>query len=245
MTIKARLSGDDFDLQTLARALGSDTEPTVAQDEVGFYLTSPALDSLFADGGKMYEIASRLLTRANGIGRLSDSSFRPAQLSGDFNDGSRSHRVVQAGVAEARFHLTATATVVSSSGSTQAPPAKPKGQKVAESAAANKDVDEALSWLAKAQGESVWFHLNKSYEVIREGVGGVPPAVATQKLVATGWTTQAEIDAFANSANTQSVSGELARHARGRPKNSNTMTSTEGIELIGRLLAAWAATLAP
>ncbi|MGW6791882.1 hypothetical protein [Streptomyces chartreusis] len=100
MTVKAKLEGHTFDLDTLVE-LFREGDPKVSKEEDGCYLSSSQLDGLMDDGGRLFEAATHLLQGVTGVARVLDSSFRPVSLTGTFvaDDGTgtgRRHHVVQA-----------------------------------------------------------------------------------------------------------------------------------------------------
>jgi hypothetical protein len=105
MLIKARLKGHEFDLLTLAE-LFREGDPAVAGDHEDYYLSFTAPDRLLDDGSRLYDAASVLLRRVNGVARTLSSDFRPVALTGRFSDeAGRQHQVV---LAESRGALAPT-----------------------------------------------------------------------------------------------------------------------------------------
>jgi len=58
-----------FDLATLGE-LFRDGDPVVAADHEGYYLGFAAPDRLIDNGSRLFEVASSLLRRVNGVGRV-------------------------------------------------------------------------------------------------------------------------------------------------------------------------------
>jgi hypothetical protein len=79
--IKARLTGHEFDLLTLAELFGAG-DPAVAADDEGYHLRFTAPQELFGDGGGLHNAASVLLRRVNGVARTLSSDVRPVGLTG-------------------------------------------------------------------------------------------------------------------------------------------------------------------
>jgi hypothetical protein len=232
--IKARLAGHEFDLVTLGE-LFREGDPTVAADTEGYYLTFVAADDLMRDGSRLYEVASSLLHRVNGVGRVRGSEFRPVRLVGRFSDDAgREHTVVLAETAEARASALPVRALVDGQ-QVEVPP--PPGPGYVQLAAADPDVAEVLEILGKAEPAPDWVELYKVFEIVRSKVS---------RLEKKGWVTSAEISAFTASANRPDVSGAQARHARmpgGRPKG--TMTLIEARQMISILVTAWLDSLRP
>jgi hypothetical protein len=241
MTVKARLEGHVFDLETLAELFGQG-EPRVVKHEDGFYyLTSEELDGLMDNGGRLMEVGTAVLRHVAGVARALDGSFRPVTLSGYFissNGDERRHHVVAAGTAEVRGRAQIVAVATTGSESELAPPPPPLGPPYVNLTKDQPDVAEVLEILGKSDTSIGWIDLYKVYEVLRHNVGG------DTALKAKSWTSEPELRAFTGSANRPDVSGSEARHARmsgGLPKRA--MTLSEGQDFIRRLVVAWWDTL--
>lgn len=84
-----------------------------------------------------------------------------------------------------------------------------------------------------------WFNLWKSYEAIRDANHGA------SGLVATGWTTKADVERFRGTANTYAAVGDAARHARlGVAPPPNPMSLEEAEDYVRGMLARWVDSLA-
>ncbi len=233
MLIKARLKGHDFDLTTLAE-LFREGDPAVASDAEGYYLSFTADDALFREGGRLYEAASVVLRRVNGIGRVLTDEFRPVGLTGRFSDETgQQHQVVLADSAEVRGR--AFAAVVVADG--QEPPAPPApGPGYVQLADADPDVAEVLDILGRTDPAPGWVDLYKVFEIINDNAKGC----VKQGCVKQGWVTRDEVSVFKGSANRKEVSGDLARHARWKSDSpKRTMTLIEARQMIGVLVTKW------
>lgn len=238
MVVKARLDGHSIDLDTVERLFGNG-DPLVGRDGQGYYLASPSLDPVFQDGGRLTAAASELLRRVNGAARVLDSSFQPVRLVGNYSNGDHAHHVVVADTAYARAQAMPIAVVVN--GVAVVPEAPTLGERYTQLASLHPDVAEALDLLGRDDDPLSWAQLWKVYEVVREHVGGPSRGTAKQVLIGKGWVSQAEIEAFEASANTKSISGDDARHARGHaPQGSGSMTVEEGRAMISALMQGWA-----
>jgi hypothetical protein len=81
VTMKARLEGDEYDLQDLANWLPNG-EICVTKDDEGFYLTATAIDNPPA-GMTFHNVAPEVLKIANGLGCVkSPDSAQCALLAG-------------------------------------------------------------------------------------------------------------------------------------------------------------------
>jgi hypothetical protein len=228
MLIKARLQGHEFDLLTLAQ-LFRESDPAVAGDHEGYYLNFTAPDRLLDDGSRLYDAASVLLRRVNGVARTLSSDFRPVILTGRFSDeAGRQHQVVLADTAEVRARAN---PVMVSAGGEQPPPLPAPGPGYLQLAQTHPDVAEILDILGNADPAPDWSEFYKIHEILLDNVPG---------FYQRGWVTRDQISAFTASANRREVSGELARHARWKgdpPKR--TMTLVEARQLIGSLVVTW------
>jgi hypothetical protein len=228
MLIKARLQGHEFDLLTLAE-LFRESDPAVASDDEGYYLSFTAPDGLLDDGARLSDAASVLLRRANGVARTLSSDFRPVGLTGRFSDGTgRQHQVVLADTAEVRARAN---PVTVSMGGEQPPPPPAPGPGYVQLAQTHPDVAEILDILGNADPAPDWSDLYKIHEILLDNVPG---------FYQRGWVTKDQISTFTASANRKEVSGDFARHARWKgdpPKR--TMTLVEARQLIGSLVISW------
>lgn len=238
MLIKARLTGHNFDLITLAE-LFREGRPAVAVDDDGHYLSFVAPDELLDDGARLYKIASSLLRQVNGVARVLRSDFRPVALVGHFHDEvGRQHAVVLAETAEARARVFSPSVAVDGQQATALPA---PGPGYLELAGTHPDVAEALALLGEAGPAPDWVELFKVLEIVRDNVGGLKP------LKRQGWVAASDLDAFTASANRPDISGVQARHARTSPKppRKRTMTLIEARQMIDGLVTAWLDSLRP
>jgi hypothetical protein len=226
--IKACLKGHEFDLLTLAE-LFREGDPTVATDHEGYYLSFSAPDGLLDDGARLYDAASVLLRRVNGVARTLGSDFRPVGLTGRFSDETgRQHQVALADTAEARARAN---PVTVSVGGEQPPPPPAPGPGYVQLARTHPDVAEVLDILGNADPAPDWSDLYKIHEIMLDNVPG---------FYQRGWVTKDQISTFTASANRKEVSGDLARHARLKGDSpKRTMTLVEARQLISSVVIAW------
>ena len=97
--------------------------------------------------------------------------------------------IVQVDAVEARGAAFGVAAVVTDGVPVAPPP--PAGPRVL--ARRNRDVDDLLAIVGKAERLS-WPQLYKVFEIVRDAIGG-----GRAGLVATGWTTKADLNAFTSS----------------------------------------------
>jgi hypothetical protein len=167
MLIKARLKGHEFDLLTLAE-LFREGDPAVAGDHEDYYLSFTAPDRLLDDGSRLYDAASVLLRRVNGVARTLSSDFRPVALTGRFSDeAGRQHQVVLAESAEARARAN---PVTVSVGGEQPPPRPAPGPGYVQLAQTYPDVAEVLDILGDADPAPNWAELYKIHEILLDNV---------------------------------------------------------------------------
>jgi hypothetical protein len=236
MITKARLSGNSVDLDALKHLFSDREVLQIGHDDDGYYLTAPELSALFEDGRGLSEAATKLLRRANGIARALDPGFRPVTLVGRFHIGDRVHVIAAVDTAEAReVALPVTAVI---HGVPQVS-ARPPGSHYAKLVSEHADVAEVMDILGKDVIAINLFDLYKVYEIIRQNIGGPNPGAAKVALIEKGWVSRADIDAFINTANTASISGEEARHARGVPRSADGMTLHQARSTISVLVTRW------
>jgi hypothetical protein len=235
--VKARLKGHEFDLLTLA-GLFREGDPAIAGDAEGHYLSFSVPDGLLDDGSRLYDAASLLLRRVNGVARALSPEFRPVGLTGRFSDeAGRQHAVVLADSAEVRGRAFAAVVATDGEQPPALPPPLPPGPVYVQLAQTHPDVAEVLDILGKADPAPNWSDLYKVLEIMLDNV---------PSFYQRGWVTKDAISTFTGSANRKEVSGDLARHARlkGDPPK-RTMTLVEAQQLIGALVTAWLDWLRP
>jgi hypothetical protein len=216
MLINAHLKGHEFDLLTLAE-LFHEGDPAVAGDHEGYCLSFTVPDELYDNGSRLYDAASVLLRRVNGVTRTLNSDFRPVALTGRFSDeDGRQHQVVLVDTAEARERAN---PITVSGGAAQPPPPPAPGPGYVQLAQTHPDIVEVLDIFGAADPAPNWAELYKIHEILLDNV---------PEFYQRGWVTRDQISAFTASANRKEVSGELARHARlkGDPPK-RTMTLVE------------------
>lgn len=246
VTIFAELDGHAFDLDALLRHFPTG-DPHIMVVEDGTYLATD-LDDLRSDAARLLDAAGEQLDRLNGYAWLLDGAYQRVRLNGRFFcDPDRttglivagdtfqfreSFTVVQAQCAEARGMAFSAAAVTDGAPSTPPPPPGP--ERLAQ-AATNKDLDDLLDLVGKAEKLS-WIELYKVFEIIRVAVGG-----RDRNLLATGWTTKSELSAFTGTANHHLASGiHEGRHARqsgDAPKH--TISLGEAQAFIRGLVCRW------
>jgi hypothetical protein len=234
VTTKAWLEGHQFDLEDLAQLLATGDVRVVrdpdAADDNAYYLTAPEIDNP-PEGTTFYDVAQRLLSHINGIGRVNKADFRPVQLTGRYGTPTGQSAVVAAASGELRLKAHVAGFVTGPDGQPKPDPPSPWPNRFAL-AARNADVAEVLEIMGSPEPPE-WADLFKVHEKIQDSIQGSIPKM--------GWASQADEDAFGASANRRDVSGRDARHARRekRPPPKRTMTVAQGREYIGDIVAKW------
>jgi hypothetical protein len=236
VTMKAWLTGHQFDLQDLADLLGSGSDVRVIRAADRFFLSAAELDNP-PIGVAFHDVAQKLVIRINGLARVQKPGFSPVDLAGHYDEDGNVYVAGVTARVEVRAHVSATAVVTGPSGTPvqQAPPASSRYLALA---ARSTDVAEALEIMGRP--ESLNFaELYKVYEII-EHAGALKAAMKSAGVPETSRAL------FSRTANHPDASGADARHARSRqapPKNP--MTIEEALTLIRRLLVAWMDSLSP
>ena len=220
MTIFAGLDGHAFDLDALVRHFPTG-KPHITVVEDSTYLVTD-LDELYSHPGRLMDAAGELLDRLNGYAWLKDDAYQRVRLNGRFfRDPDRTTEQVVAGevvqfresftvvqVPSVEVRATAFGVAAVTGGAPSTPPPAAGPEHLAR-AATNKELDDLLSLVGKAERLS-WIELYKVFEIIRDAVGG-----GDRDLLATSWTTKAEVSAFTGTANHHLASGiHEGRHAR-------------------------------
>lgn len=234
MAIKAWLEGQSVDLAILAEHF-REGDPHVVGDDGGSYMTSAIFDDLLGELARLYNAASDLLIQMNGAARVLDTSFRPVSLVGRFEDENGSvHHVAIANAVEVRFHAHAVAEVVGQEPQDQPAP----GPNLVRLGKTHLDLRDVLRILGQPSATLSWLDLRKAHEIVRANIGG------RNDLLAKGWVSATDLDAFESSAAHPEISGDDAIHARRpKPASGRAMTLPEARDTISKLVSAWASSL--
>ena len=233
---RAQLSGDEFDLETLANHFNAG-DPTVQKVGDVFLLGSALFYSISEPDEVTKAVAVRdaaveLLELINGAAKIDSLSYRPVGLSGRIHrevDGDTNIHILASAEMRMRFQLTAVAT----GGTVLAIPPQAPAQQWVSTAASDGDVDEVLR-LFGAQATIGWGALFKVLEIIEHNVGGRPVVVSHQ------WATSRRLSIFTGSADHPALSGREARHARlAGSTPTRSMTLDEGRALMQALFQQW------
>lgn len=227
---KAWLEGHQYDLQDLSRLLGTgDVQVLHDAQSDAYYLTAAEIDN--PPNGQAYsEVAQRIIRRVNGLGRTSQSDFRPVKLTGRYTTPTGESVVAAAVALEVRLRISVDAVVIGADGRPRPDPPSPWPSRL-DLVTAHPDVAEALDILGSTEPLG-WVDLYKVHEIIR---GSIKP----RKIVDLGWADKNTDSAFTGSANLPGVSGADARHARMDGQPAHTMTLAEGRSYVSRLVANW------
>jgi hypothetical protein len=233
---KVWIETDHFDLEAVAAHLKSGDTTIVREGGDGYYLTSPEIDSA-PDNHQANEIAAKIISRINALGRIHDANFRPVKLSGytDHTGKSVVTGTIGATMQPARARFTGSVTYAD--GTTPPSPPSPWADYLAV-ATTNDHVARTLEIMGRAEPLG-WVDLYKVHEIVRR-------AIEPKKLDKIGWTTEAQDRAFTASADRYDVSGDAARHAVDKHAESpkQTMTINEGRCYINELVTKWLTALA-
>lgn len=160
------------------------------------------------------------------------------KLRGKYTDSNgNEHHFLYPPAAEIRMRAWAAGVVTTSDGTIVPDPPSPWPDRFSV-AEGNSDVAEALEIMGHAAEPLGWDDLWKLFEIIRE-------AIKPDNIVGMGWTTQADLDSFKESAKHPDVSGEEARHARRREQPQHRkMSLAEGRSFVSDLVTKWLGKLA-
>ena len=230
MTMKAWLTGHEFDLQDLVDLLPSgDVRVVREDDDDDFYLTSPEIDNP-PEGMAFHDAAEQLITKINGLARVKNPSFQPVALSDRYSEGEGQPIVVRAAPFQARGRLgTPTVTVTRPDGTIVPDEPSPWPARFAATAS-HPDLAEALEVMGRPK-LLWWSDLYWVFEIIRD-------SVKPDEIHELGWATKTEVSSFTGSA-------QKARHARSSAAPKKPMSLSEAKDFVNRLLLAWLSTLTP
>jgi hypothetical protein len=225
MTMKAWLTGHEFDLSDLGELLPSG-DVRVEREGDEYYLTSPEIDNP-PEGMAFYDVAQQRTTKVNGLARVRNPSFQPVALSDKHSDGEGQHVVVRAARLESRARLTATASVTRPDGTIVPDAPSPWPARLAATAT-HPDLAEALEVMGKPK-DLWWSDLYWVFEIIRD-------SVKPKQIHELGWATKTEVSSFTGSA-------QKARHARPSTVPPKELSLAEAKDFVNRLLLDWLSTL--
>lgn len=224
----AYLQGEQFDMDELAERFPSGSDPFVAQDDQGFYVSSTALDTHTAPAEAFKQVET-LMTMVNALARAANSSYVDVQASGRLLDTDSGNNHTFASIREGP-EIRARADAAQGLSNDQPAQPQPREPLYVRLALSKPVVAEALQLMGT--GDLDWPRLYKIYEVIRDDVGG--------ESGLQGWATRNEISAFTGSANRPDVSGDDARHARASgPPPRRAISHSQGREFVAKLLHNW------
>jgi hypothetical protein len=224
-----KLAGDEAALDELVALFPPERDPHVKRLSDGVYIGSAHFTGpMPASGPAGFERAqfahvqaAPRLARMEAVRRSRNPRLAPVTLE---------HRVIDSKTGHGWKGASSTFTVAGRDATEILDPA------CVEFAEGDIDLADALRHFGGGEIDD-WFRLWKVYEIIRYNVGG------EKKLVAAfSWVTQDRVASFTMSANDERVSGEEARHARGRsPKGAQPMSLGDAVEFVRHLLVDGAA----
>ena len=229
MTMKAWLTGDEFDLQDLVDLLPSGDVRVVREDDE-FYLTSPEIDNP-PERMAFHDAAEQLITRINGIARVRNPRFQPVALTDRYSEGEGDHIVLKPAPCQVRIRgETVTVTLTKPDGTVVVAGTPSPWPERFAAAASHPDLAEALEVMGRPK-LLWWSDLYWVFEIIRD-------SVKPDEIHELGWATKTEVSSFRGSA-------QKARHARSSAAPKKPMSLSEAKDFVNRLLLAWLSTLTP
>ena len=229
MTMKAWLTGDEFDLQDLVDLLPSGDVRVVREDDE-FYLTSPEIDNP-PEGMAFQDAAEQLITKINGLARVRNPRFQPVALTDRYSEGAGDHIVLKPAPCQVRIRgETVTVTLTKPDGTVVVAGTPSPWPERFAATAAHPDLAEALEVMGRPK-VLWWSDLYWVFEIIRD-------SVKPDEIHELGWATKTEVSSFTGSA-------QKARHARSSAAPKKPMALSEAKEFVNRLLLAWLSTLTP
>ena len=258
-SVRAELTGDEFELRRLyelfragsPRVVRGDIE-TGAEDVYAdniingfegvegryFLVDDDVLDGLFGTPIEMMREAKALMELLTGFARVDGAPIRTVAVGGNFyrGDGAAPHN--RLGVSEGEPIVAYDSAGPGYSlvdGVPQIPPAI--GPPYVQLATNNLYVRKALRIISRAQSPT-FYDQWKLWEIIRDTGGG------EDAVIAAGWATVDELEAFRQSVNDEGISGDVARHTRQpqtkkRSAPTHTLTEAEAAGYILRLTRVW------
>lgn len=220
-----RLKGERFDLEDFPKLLRS-SEVRVVEENGSFYLESNEFNSLTL-AEEVRERGRALIKLINGVTKFNRDNFLGVSedaITRVEDDGKRNNYVFLEGSVTIRTkvsgQLTGIVTDESEKVATQ-PSAIESLLKVAQK---HNDVADALSFYR----EDTWIGLYKTYEIIRDDVGG------ELQIIKNGWLVKSAIKRFTQTA-------QPYRHASKKYKPpTQPMTLLKARALIKTILSQWA-----
>jgi len=229
---RVQLQGSSLYLQEL-KAILSDHDPTITQEDNNFYLKLSAWEQL--------QEAEQIRNQAIHLIQLLDSTahvfFRNTapitigHLVRINDDGQRQYFVFAEGSLTLEgILLNATATVAESDGQRIEHKQEHPIIRLLRASANDVLVADALRFFRRGD----WISLYKAYEIVRDDLHG------EQGIIHQGWLTKRSLSRFTQTAQSRDILGDDARHASRKYKPpSDPISLQEAKTMISELVQSW------
>lgn len=226
-----KLKGERFDLEDFPKLLRS-PEVRVVEENGSFYLESNEFNSLTLVE-EVRERGRALIKLINEVTKFNRDNFLGVSedaITRVEDDGKRHNYLFLEGTVTIHTKVSAQLIVIATDRSeniTTQPSALESLLKVAQK---YNDVADALSFYR----EDTWIGLYKTYEIIRDDVGG------ELQIIKNGWSVKSAIKRFTQTAQSRAALGDSARHASKKYiPPAQPMTLMEARVLIKTILSQW------
>ncbi len=222
---KVRLSGNARAAERARQFLPEDYEIELDGDR--YFLIGSPFEHLENSRGVNESAESLVAALNNALTVLTDEDELSVNAVQEFDKaGNRVNSKVYGNL----FIGVRTAVLVAASD-----PSPEEGKRLVRQYLLNDDVQEAYGHL-KEDAFSLW----KAYEVIQQDMTQGSHDDFVDAVTSMGWTTEAELDRFEGSVNSEAVLGDKARHARSKySAPANPMTLRQAELFIKDLLNFW------
>jgi len=226
-----RLKGHEFDLQDLV-VLFNQPDLNIIEKQGNYYLKSSELNSIL-DANDVYKRAVGFLKIMNGIAIINNLKYRMVEvdaISEISKNGSYKNYIYPHEEINMRSKVSATATVIKSDGSIDSTQSQRDYKPWITLAMNNRDVLRAFEFLI----DETWYSLYKALEVIGDDLGKM------DKIIKRGWATKKMLKRFTQTAQSEQVLGDEARHASKKFKPPNDpMSKLEAQSFINNVMNKW------
>jgi len=227
-----RLKGERFDLEDFPKLLRS-PEVRIVEVDGSFYLESSEFNSLTL-AEEVRERGRALIKLINGVTKFNRDNF--LGISEDAitrleDDGKRHNFVFLEGGITIRTKVSGQPTVITADGTEKVATQPSALESLLEVAKKYNVVADALSFYR----DDTWSSLYKTYEIIRDDVGG------KHQIIKNGWSVDSDISRYTQTTQSRAALGDSARHASKKYKSpAQPMTLLEARALIKTILSRWA-----
>ena len=226
----ARLEGQHFDLEVLAKALGDTSSVRVSEFDGRYYMRMAEFDTM-DDSDAVETRACEVLRVVNGAARVEHGNSREVRVDASARvqpNGQIQHFVHLSATVQGRARVSATVTVSGDSG--LAAPEPTITERAVEAALNDSQVERALRIFGRDDVD--YRDLSNVFEIAEAAIGA--------SIYSNGTVTQAEVARFTHTANSVHALGDQARHGSETTQPPPQPTSfAEAQALVGRVLRAW------